>query len=46
MVILLILLAMLHTGLAAIAGYEEMENNLITKLGKIYIINLSMLGCR
>ncbi|XP_060864899.1 protein decapentaplegic-like [Metopolophium dirhodum] len=33
MIILLILLAMLHTGLAAIAGYEEMENNLITKLG-------------
>ncbi|XP_060842743.1 protein decapentaplegic-like [Rhopalosiphum padi] len=33
MIILLMLLAMLHTGLAAIAGYEEVENNLITKLG-------------
>jgi len=36
MINLLILLAMLNTGLAAIAGYEEVENNLITKLGKIY----------
>jgi len=42
---------MLHTGLAAIAGYEEVENNLITKLGRynfynkciIVIINSSML---
>ncbi|XP_022167435.1 protein decapentaplegic-like [Myzus persicae] len=33
MIILLILLAMLHTGRAAIAGYEEVEQNLITKLG-------------
>ncbi|XP_025200960.1 protein decapentaplegic-like [Melanaphis sacchari] len=33
MVILLMLLAMLHTGLAAITGYEEVEKNLITKLG-------------
>jgi len=40
MIILLILLATLHTGLAAIAGYEELEKNLITKLGKNYTINL------
>ncbi|KAF0751023.1 protein decapentaplegic-like, partial [Aphis craccivora] len=33
MIILLMLLAMLHTGLAAITGFEEIEKNLITKLG-------------
>jgi len=31
---------MLHTGWAAIAGYEEVEQNLITKLGTIYTTNL------
>jgi len=39
MIILLLLLAMLHTGLAAITGYEEVEKNLLTKLGKIYAIH-------
>lgn len=36
----LILWAVLHNGFAAIAEYEEVENNLITKLGNIYKINL------
>jgi len=35
MIILLVLLSMSHTGLTAIAGYEEAEKNLLTKLGKI-----------
>lgn len=39
---------MLHTGLVAITGFEEIEKNLITKLGRynqftITIINSSML---
>ncbi|CAH1731474.1 unnamed protein product [Aphis gossypii] len=33
MIILLVLLSMSHTGLTAIAGYEEAEKNLLTKLG-------------
>jgi len=34
MIILLLLLVMLHTGLAVINGYEEVEKNIFTKLGK------------
>jgi len=37
---LLLLLAMLHTGLSAISGYEEVEKNVLVKLGKIYTIHL------
>ncbi|XP_026818593.1 protein decapentaplegic-like [Rhopalosiphum maidis] len=33
MITILLLLAMLHTGLTAIAGYEEVENKFLTKLG-------------
>ncbi|XP_025192833.1 protein decapentaplegic-like [Melanaphis sacchari] len=33
MIIILMLLAMLHTGLATIAGYEKLENNFLKKLG-------------
>lgn len=40
MIVILLLLAVLHTGLAAIAGYEEVENSFLTKLGKMYIIYL------
>ncbi|KAE9525573.1 hypothetical protein AGLY_014100 [Aphis glycines] len=33
MIVILLLLTILHTGLAAIAGYEEVENSFLTKLG-------------
>lgn len=40
MFVILLLLAILHTGLAAIAGYEEVENSFLSKLGKMYTIYL------
>jgi len=40
MITLMLLLAMLHTGLSEVSGYEEVQNNLRMKLGKTYIIHL------
>jgi len=36
MITLILLLAILHTGLSVKSGYEEVEKNLLKKLGKMY----------
>lgn len=40
MITLMLLLAMLHTGLSDISGYEELQKNFRMKLGKVYTIHL------